>query len=92
MKEETMGTRSSSKSNGQWAAKNLAVGESGMQTQVVEKVTDVYNSVVKSAQGLVTNSNKKSANFVRQYPLLITSGALAIGFLVGAVVRRQKKN
>ena len=90
MKEETMGIKPTVKSNGQWAATNAANAASDLQSQVIDKAAEVYNSVAKTANELVASSNKKTVSFVRQYPLQVTAGALAIGFLLGAAIRRGR--
>jgi hypothetical protein len=80
------------KSNGKWQAKKDAAQDQILDTakQTYERIVDSASESLTSASETLSSVSDRAATVVRQYPIQIAVGALAVGFLLGSAFRRTR--
>lgn len=91
MKQEQANNQSSRQTkaaNGQWMPESGAFAE--IQEQVMDTARGAYDAIVDVSAETLTRANKRASRMIRQYPVQAAAGALAVGFLFGAMIARRK--
>lgn len=73
--------------NGRWASEG---GLAELQEQVMDTARGAYDAIVDVSADTLTRVNKKASTVIKQYPVQAAAGALAVGFLIGAMIARRK--
>lgn len=59
---------------------------SRLQEQVISTAKDAYERIVDNASRTLSTMNRQGMATVREYPIQVSLGALAAGFLLGAAI------
>ncbi len=82
MKEElTSSAPSVGKTNGKWVSKDVPASVSSSLSS--------YSTMFSGALKSVTSASTRAAGVLRVYPVQAALGALALGFVLGATIRRR---
>ena len=88
MKEELTSTSSApsmGRTNGKWVSKDASTSSSSSLSSSLSGYSDMFNGALKS----VGSASTRAAGMVREYPVQAAVGALALGFVLGAAIRRR---
>jgi hypothetical protein len=88
MKEETTTNTapSTGKTNGKWSSKEGVKREA---QAAMDTARDVYTNISDYASTTLSGARTRVVDLVREYPGYTAAGALAIGFILGAAIRRR---
>jgi len=63
----------------------------GFRDRLFSAAREAYREVADRTSNTVSEFNSKASNAIRRYPVQVTIGALAIGFLAGAALLRSRR-